>query len=51
MKCWKVSITPLLHLCFSSLSLGFALFPLLVRGLGKDNFNVLSLQVFTIEIR
>lgn len=39
-----------LHLCFSSLSLGFALLPLLVRGLGEDDFNVLSLKVFAIEI-
>lgn len=40
----------LLHVCFSGLSLGFALFPLLVRGLGEDYFNVLSLEVFAIEI-
>ncbi len=39
-----------LHLCFSGLSLGFALFPLLVWGFGEDNFNVLSLKVFTVQI-
>lgn len=44
----KVLLCAFLHLCFSGLSLGFALFPLLVRGFSKDNFNKLSFQVFAI---
>lgn len=39
-----------LHLRLGGLSQGFALFPLLVRGLGEDNFYVFTFKVLPIEI-
>ena len=39
-----------LHLCFGRLSECFALFPLLVGGLGEDDLYVFPLQVLSIEV-
>lgn len=40
-----------LHLSFSSLSLGLSLFPLLIRWLCKDDFNLFPFQILPMHFR